>query len=236
MSNVKQGLAALRAHQEEQKAKEEARNRPKADWFSSVFPKKLGDSATVRFLQELDADAPGYNAERGLAVIAVEHQAPGEQGFRRRALCTIVTEGQCYACERHKQDYKAGWKQRTNFYVNVLVEVDGEKKVYILSRNANANFTDAIIQEAVDEGGITDANYRLTKTGTGTQTNWLVKRLKGDPMEDAGVEVYDLNEVALRAIPYENQAEYYGAVFSDAGSSDEGGAPASSSTTVDEEW
>jgi hypothetical protein len=238
MSNVKKGLAALKQHQEEQKAKEEARNRPKADWFSSVFPKKLGDEVVVRFLQELDPEARGYSDERGLGFIAVEHQAPGPEGYKRRALCTADSEGQCYACERHNLDYKEGWRQRQNLYINVLVKVDGESKVFVLSRNANSSFAEQLIQEAVDEGSITDANYRITKTGSGTQTNWLLKRLKGDPMDDGGAEVFNLDETALREVPYEKQADYYGAVYNGGGSS--GGdseATASASTgNVDEEW
>lgn len=236
MSNVKKGLAALKAHQEEQKAKQEAANRPKAEWFSSVFPKKLGDEVVVRFLQELDPEARNYSDERGLGFIAVEHQAPGPEGYKRRALCTADAEGQCYACERHNLDYKEGWRQRQNLYINVLVTVDGESKVFVLSRNANSSFAEQLIQEAVDEGSITDANYRITKTGSGTQTNWLLKRLKGDPMDDSGAEVYNLDETALRDITYDKQADYYGAVYSGAGAAGSDEAPASSSANADEEW
>jgi hypothetical protein len=234
MNNIKKGLAALKQHQEEQKAKAEAANRPKADWFSSFFgsPKKpLGEEAVVRFLQELDPTAENYDESRGVGFIAVEHQAPGPEGYKRRGLCTCESEDGCYACERHAQNYQEGWRQRQNFYINVLVEVGGEKKVCVLSRNANNPFVDSLIQETVDEGSITNANYRITKTGSGTQTNWLLKRLKGDPIDDTGVEVHDLSETAVRDIPYAEQAAYYGAVYSGTTTteSDESGA-------VDEEW
>jgi len=221
--NVKKGLSALRAHQEEQKAKEEARNRPKAEWFSSVFPKR-GDERVIRFLQELDPVSPNFNETRGLGTLAVEHQAPGKEGYKRRALCT-ADEGSCYACERHTQNYTEGWRQRTNLYINVLTEVDGELKVFVLSRNANSAFADQLIQEAVDEGSITDANYRITKTGTGTKTNWLLKRLKGDPLDDTDVEVYDLEETAIRDVSYDKQAEYYGSVYGDTAAAEGDDAP-----------
>lgn len=231
--SVKKGLAALKQHQQEQKEKAEARERPKADWFSSVFP-KTGDERVVRFLQELDADGEGYDESRGLGFIAVEHQAPGPEGYKRRALCTLDAEGQCYACERHAANYKEGWRQRQNLYINVLTEVNGEKKVFVLARNANSTFAESLIQEAVDEGSITNANYRITKTGSGTTTNWLLKRLKGDPMDDSGVEVFNLEETALRDVAYDKQAEYYGSVYSDTGAP--ATANASASASPDEEW
>lgn len=229
--SVKKGLAALRKHQEEQKAKAEAANRPKAEWFK--WPKNV-DTATVRFLQELDQDADNFNEDRGVGFLAVEHQAPGPEGYKRRGLCTIDSEGQCYACERHSQDYKEGWRQRTNLYINALVDFgDGDKKVVVLTRNANSSFTDSLIQEAVDEGSITDANYRITKTGSGTTTNWLLKRLKDTPFDDSKVELHDLDETAIRAIPYEKQADYYGAVYSGVTESD---TASDAAAPVDEEW
>lgn len=233
MSNVKKGLAALRQYQEEQKAKEEARNRPKADWFK--WPKGV-TVATVRFLQELDPDATNYDEKRDLALLAVEHQAPGNEGWKRRALCTLDSEGQCYACERHAQNPQEGWKQKTNLYINALVDFGNgeEPKVLVIQRNANSTFTQALIEEAVDEGSITDANYKITKTGEGTKTQWLLKRLKGEPMNDAAVEVFNLNETALRDVPYEKQADYYGAVYG--GTESDEDAPSTSSAPADDEW
>lgn len=239
MSNLKKGLAAIKAYQEEQKAKAEAANRPKAAWFSSVFPKELGDTVEVLFLQELDEDSENFNAERGQGIIAVEHTAPGPDGYKRRGLCTLESDGQCYACERHSarvEADKGGWRQRQNLYINVAVKVKGEVKVFVLSRNANSSFTDSLVQEAVDEGSITNAMYRITKTGSGTQTNWLLKRLpKAELLDVSGVECFDLEETAIRSIDYDKQAEYYGAVYGGgATASDEGSA--SSSAPADEEW
>lgn len=207
------GLAAIRKYKEEQDAKREAANRPKADWFA--WPKKV-NTATVRFLQEFDASASGHKDDRGLAIIAVEHQAPGPEGYKRRALCTLESEGHCFACERHSANYKEGWRQRTNLYINALVQFEGEDepKVLVISRNFNSSFAQALIEEAVDEGSVTDANFKITKTGEGTTTQWLLKRLKGDPFDDTDVEVFDLNLSAVREVPYEKQPEYYGAVYS----------------------
>ncbi len=232
MSELK-GLAAIKKYQEEQKAKAEAANRPKADWLSSVFPKETGDTITVSFMQELDKDAAGYTEEAGVGFIQVEHQAPGPKGFTRRANCSHEEEGSCYACERHSQDYKEGWRQRVNLYINVLLN----GKPYVLSRNANSAFVQALIEEAVEEGTITNNEFRITKVGQDTTTQWLLKRLKTDALHPDGVKPFNLEETAVRAIPYDKQAEYYGAVYS----GPEGSAAVeetkdSGSSSVDAEW
>lgn len=217
------GLAAIKKFKEEQAAKAAERERPKAEWLSSVFPKKTGDVLEGRFLQELDVDMENYDESRGVGFIAVEHQAPGPDGYKRRAKCTI-DDGECYACERHKADYKAGWKQRQNLYINFLAVVDGEPKVFILSRNANSTFAESLIQEAIDEGSITNSMYRITKTGSGTQTQWLLKRLpKAELLDDSKVEVFDLNASAVREVEYAKQPEYYGAVYSEGNTEDNAG-------------
>lgn len=233
MAKTIKGLASIKANQEAQRERAEAGNRPKADWFK--FPKKV-ESITVRFLQELDPEMDNYREDRGVGFIATEHNAPGDKGWQRRALCTI-DDGECYACERHKQNYKEGWRQKQNLYINVLADIGDGLKVYVLTRNANSGFSQSLIQEAVDEGSITDANYRITKTGEGTTTQWLLKRLKDEPFDDSKVEVFDLDAAAVREVEYEKQSEYYGAVYQ------EDSAPASSgpskpavAAAADDEW
>jgi hypothetical protein len=238
MTEAVKGLQAIRAMQEEDKRKAAERDRPKAEWFK--WPDKSTSTATVRFLQELDESADNYSESRGLGFIQVEHQAPGPDGFKRRANCTAESEGQCYACERHAMRIEAdqgGWRQRKNLYINALVSFGGEApKVMVMSRNANATFTNQLIEEAVDENTITAKNYKVTKTGEGTTTQWLLKALKDEPFSDSSVEVFDLAETAVRAIPYEKQAEYYGAVYG-GGELATAGAPASGgSTDTSAEW
>jgi hypothetical protein len=147
-------------------------------------------------------------------------------------------EGACYACERHAQDYKEGWRQRQNLYINALVQFEGETepKVVVISRNANSSFVQALIEEAVDENTITDKNYKVTRVGEGTTTQWLLKGLKGSPFDDSKVEVFDLDETAIRDISYDKQAEYYGAVYQSATA--EGGVPEQGKAPVpaDAEW
>ena len=231
---ITKGLASIKRQQAEQRERAEASNRPKADWFK--WPKGV-NVATVRFLQELDAEMEGYREDRGVGFIATEHQAPGNDGWKRRALCTI-DDGECYACERHKQDYKAGWRQRQNLYINALVQFgNDDPRVMIIQRNANSTFTQALIEEYEDEPSITSANYRITRTGEGTQTQWLLKRLKGEPFNDGSAEVFDLEQSAIRNVEYEKQPEYFAAVLNEdvpTVSTTKSAAP--SAAVADDEW
>lgn len=207
-----QGIKALKAKQAEEAEKAAARNRPRANWFTKPFPKETGNPVKVQFLQELDAEDPGYDEKKGLATAVVEHQAPGGQGYKRRATCTIDTEGRCYACEKHQQNYQEGWRQRTNFYVNVSIE--GQEGAFVLSRNFNSSFVEDLIQEQEDEGSIVNAVYRIKKSGEGPQTKWTLKRLKDeDPWDVSGIEPWNIQETVVHDIPYEEQEKFYGAVY-----------------------
>jgi len=236
MAEAIKGLAAIRKHQQEQKEKAEAMNRPKADWFK--WPDKHTNVAVVRFLQELDESAEGYQEKDGLGFIQVEHQAPGPDGYKRRANCTLETEGQCYACERHSQDRTLGWRQRQNLYINALVAFGTEKPVKVLiQRNANSSFVQALIEEAVDEGSITNHNFKVTRVGEGTTTQWLLKRMSKDTaFDNTGVEVFDLDETAVRKIDYDKQAEYYGAVYKEESVMGSGSDSTRSESSTDAEW
>ena len=238
MANTIKGLASIKANQKAQQERAENANRPKAEWFK--FPKGV-TSVEVRFLQELDEDMQNYREDRGVGFIAVEHNAPGNDGWKRRGLCTSDGEDSpCYACARHREDYKAGWRQKQNLYINVLVKTgDNEYKTMILTRNANSGFAQALIEEAVDESTITAVNYRITKTGEGTTTQWLLKPLKTEPFDDSNAEVFDLDKTAVREVEYDKHAAYYGEVFDDGSAS--AAAPSSaqaapSAASQDDEW
>lgn len=235
-------LEALRAYKAEQKRKAEEREKPKANWFmwteDGVKGSKRIDSVIARLLNEWAKDSPQY-AKYGPPLIKNEHQAPGEKGYQRRALCTKELEGQCYACERHAlklPEDEGGWRLRTNFYINALVQYPGldEPKVVIMSRNANASFVDDLLVELEDEGDISGANYRVRVTGEKNTTKWGLKRQSGEPFDLEGVEAYDLEATAVRHVAYEDQAEYYGAVYGNVGAPEQ--RKDESKTSVDADW
>lgn len=234
------GLAGLRAKQQEQAEKEAARNRPKAEYFSWKENSKATnpDAILVQFLQELDPSANGYDEEKGLAVAAVEHEAPGPKGYLARALCTIDSEGQCYACERKKADYQEGWKTKTNLYINALVDYNGkgDPKPVVISRNFNQSFAQQLMDVAVEDGSITDTVFKITRHGSGTQTVWVLSATK-QTLWNTDVEVHDLKETVLRDISYDKQPEYFGRVW-DGGETAPGGddAPVANAASDDAEW
>lgn len=218
MESVITGLAGLRAKQQEQAEKEAARNRPKAEYFNWKNNNKATnpDVVLVQFLQELDSSAKGYNEERGLAVAAVEHEAPGPKGFMARALCTMDSEGQCYACERKRADYQEGWKTKTNLYINALVDYNGkgDPTVVVIGRNFNQSFAQQLVNIAEEEGTITDTVFKITKYGSGTQLVWTLESTKKPLFDDSEAEVFDLKESVLRDVSYERQPDYFGRVWS----------------------
>lgn len=226
-----EGLAGIKKYKEQVKAKEEARNRPKAEYLSSIYPGNaknksgLGDVVVGQFTQELDKGSANYDPEKGIGLLLTEHEPPGRDGFKRRADCTdpeAEDADDCYACTVKKTDFvkdapEGNWKTKTNLYINFAVLVDGEPKVFVLSRNASSGFFDQILQEIEDEGSLLTTSYRITKSGSGTTTTWTLKAVKDEMFDTSGLENFDLKETVQRAIPLDEQAAYYGAVYSGRG-------------------
>lgn len=243
-----EGLAGILKYKADQAAKEEARNRPKAEYLSSVFPKETGNEIVGQFVQELDKGHEGYDPEKGLGLLLTEHEPPGRDGFKRRANCTDPEAediDNCYACQRKKLEWvkdapEGNWKTKTNLYINFATLIDGKPKVFVLSRNANSGFFDQIFQEIKDEGSLMTTSYRITKSGTGTTTNWALKGVKDEMFDISDLEVFDIKETVERNIPLDQQPEYYGAVWSgrnNAASSESSSVgKASAAASGDDEW
>jgi len=189
----------------------------KGRWLSL----KDGQSLKIRFMQELDADSKNYIEKAGLAFIAVEHTNPKD--YKRKALCTIEDQGRCFGCEQHRRDPKAGWKGRSRFYANVLVD-DGQEEPYvaIFSQGAGPkSATPEIINYAGETGSISNLNWKLKRTGTATDTNYSIIPL---PTADAVAidldkyELFDLEKTAVRDVPYADQEGFYFGITSDSSS------------------
>lgn len=132
---------------QERKAAEEARReeaaKPRVQRFAL---EKDGDSAVVRFAQEMDADAKGYDPKAGMGVVHIFHVNGDDpkNGFKNSARCTTESQGSCYACERVQAydvewENRKGWKQKEKFVINIIAgeprevveKVNGkEKKKY----------------------------------------------------------------------------------------------------------
>ena len=87
-----------------------------------------GQSAKIRFVEELDSDSAHYNESRGLAAVIMEHTNPKD--YKRKASCTQESLGRCFGCEMARKEPKSGWRARMRFYCNVLVD-DGLEEPYV---------------------------------------------------------------------------------------------------------
>lgn len=151
------GLAGIREQQAKQPQNEDFADRPKAEWVSL----KDGESVKVTPLQEIDEGSPNYNADMGLAIFSLQHSNP--DNWKKNAECT-VDEGDCYGCAQ-------GWRQKTVFYINVLVEEKGRKPyVGILSRGlGKGSVAQSLLNMAADEdynNSITDKTFKFARTGS----------------------------------------------------------------------
>ena len=216
------GLSALNAQLDKPSASSDGQ---KGRWLKVDD----GQSVKIRFLQELDPDSPNFDNRAGVGFIAVEHTNPKD--YRRKALCSADDQGRCFGCEMHRKDMKAGWKGRSRLYINVLVD-DGKEEPYvaILSQGSGPkSATPEIIQYAGETGSISNVLWRLKRTGEKTETNYSIIPLPSTDKVDVGnYELYDLEKIAVRDVPYAEQENFYFGVTSD--SSEE------SSTSSSVEW
>jgi hypothetical protein len=204
-----------------------------------------GKSVQIYFLQELDRSSPRYSEKNGLAVAAGEHVLPGPgDNYRTKAVCSMKEEDACYGCEQYRLDYtnpdlttkqeKGRWRAKSRLYINVLVKPsDGsEPYVAVMSQGfGDKAVGNDIISAATTNGAITDRSWTLKRKGLGRDTSWdLTPSFKEDPdFDPEAYEVYDLKRVAVREVPYAEQADFFNRVGYESTSN----AP-SSPTTV--EW
>ena len=128
-----------------------------------------GESATIRFLQELDSSGTNYSEDRGLAVGIYEHINPKD--FSQSFLCTKEATGKCLGCEKQPIDKK--WRPRGRLLVNVLLRGGrGEdNKVKILATSiTNKGLTPQLVEFAEEYKTLCDRDYKMKRTGEGFDT------------------------------------------------------------------
>ena len=202
---IVRGLKNINAHVDAEEAKfSGSGDSTPTKWF------KINDKQAVKvlFLQELDPDSENYSSKNDLGFLAVEHVNP--KNWRRKAVCSIDEEGVCFGCEQHKKDWKAGWKQKTRLYINVLVDNGtDEPYVAVLSQgNGPKSITPTLIEYAGD-GSITDKWFKIKRTGAGaTDTSYMLLPSTASDKNVEDYELFDLEKV-LRQIPYAEQEAHY---------------------------
>ena len=222
-------VRGLNALTEQMESKTQTNDSQKGRWLQL----KDGQSVKIRFMQEIDPDSKSYLEKAGLAFIAVEHTNPKD--YKRKALCTIEDQGRCFGCEQYRRDPKSGWKGRSRFYSNVLVD-DGENEPYIAIFSQGAgpkSATPEIIQYAGETGSISNLTWKLKRTGTATDTNYSIIPLptaETGPIDLDKHELFDLEKTAVRDVKYEEQEGFYLGIVSEGTSSQ---AVISTSSSVD---
>jgi hypothetical protein len=179
---------------------------PKVRWVKLAD----GQSAKIRFLEELDQDSAHFTEERGLAVVISEHTNPKD--YKRKATCTMESLGRCFGCEMARKEPKSGWRARLRFYCNVLVE-DGLEDAYVavwsqgISKQSAFN---TIKEYAMETGSISNLVWKLKRNGQGTETNYTLIPTKPDsePFDWASYEAFNLEKV-VRDFPYAEQEAFY---------------------------
>jgi len=169
-----------------------------------------GQSAKIRFIEELDTDSATYNESRGLSVVIAEHTNPKD--YKRKAACTIESEGRCYGCEMARKEPKSGWRARLRWYGNVLIE-DGLEPTYVavwsqgISKQSAFN---TIREYALETGSISNLEWKIKRNGQGTETSYTLLPTKPDtePFKWDGIEPFNLEKV-VREVPYAEQENFF---------------------------
>jgi hypothetical protein len=202
MSVVK-GLANINALVDKPKYDSD---KPRVRWLKLAD----GQAVKVRFIEELDEDSPNYNADRGLSLVVKEHTNPKD--YRRKAVDTMESEGRDWAEEMHRKDPKAGWRGRLRFYCNVLID-DGIEDPYVAIWSMGVSKQSAfntIREYAVETGSISNVQWKLKRSGSGTDTSYTLipSAPDSEPYDWSKVEPYNI-DLALNNVPYAEQEAYY---------------------------
>jgi hypothetical protein len=218
---LKKGLKQIR----EQAERSGGQDFEKVNWLQL----KDGDTVRIRFAQELDEDSKFYDEAQGLGFVASEVVDP--DNFRKKCLSTLEDEGRCFGLEMHKrlqgtEGYNGGWKPRYRLYINVLVTDGGEKKVALLSQGLGPKSISPSLLDAAEEyGSITNREWKISRKGSGAQnTSYTLTPLDRDDekFDFSEYTLYDLEKVAVRHVPYEDQAEFFGYAEATDSDSDDG--------------
>ena len=169
-----------------------------------------GQSAKIRFANELDEDSPNFDEGRNLAIVVREHQNPKD--YKRKAVCMMEEEGRDWAEEMHRKDPKAGWGGRNRFYINVLVD-DGMEEPYIAVWSQGLGKQSAVhtlLEYTSETGSISNLTWKIKRQGTGTDTTYVL--LPGapdtEPFDWSPYELFALEGV-VRKVPYAEQEAFY---------------------------
>ena len=147
-------------------------NGPKTRWVKL----EDGQSAKIRFVNELSEDSPNFDIARDVAIVVSEHSNPKD--YRKKLVCTQESEGRCFGCEMARKETKESrgtgpsWRAKYRFYINVLVD-DGLETPYVAVWSQGVGKQSAfntLKEYAIDTGSISNRSWRMKRQGRGTDT------------------------------------------------------------------
>lgn len=188
---------------------------------------KSGDKRKIRFLQELDPSAKGYNPEYGAGLVVSELEHP--KHFWLKVVDTTEEEGECWAADQ-------GWKSKLNLYINVLDVESGE--VFYISRSVLGGLGADIIESAGERGRLTDSVWSLKKSGEGLTTKYGLTMVD---ISDAPIDVdpgalIDFRESVLNEVPSDEQEKFVKEIEERLAKRDSDAGKASDDDDEDDVW
>ena len=185
----------------------------KEDGGDAKWPKRLfiksGDSIKLRFLQEISQDASNFNIERGSVEKFRVHIHP--LNFKKSCLCTMASDGSCWACDQVVLD--KAWRAFDRYLVNVGFLTDGgEWEVAVLELKPTKNSILSTLIEAAEEfdNTIVKHTWKYSRSGAGLDTNYSIIPLKeeAEPSMLKDAELWDLSLV-YRSVPSVDQKVFF---------------------------
>lgn len=151
----------------------EQKDRKKINWFS-ISP---GKTKTVRFLQEIDYEADGYNEDADVGALVLIHNPPGKDGFKYKYL---VPDDLLSEVDE--------WQPKQRLYINLLH--DGEVHLWDASKRTARQ----ILEMSSEYGSLTDRPFKITRHGGGTDTQYILMAKD----KDGGVDVTEYLDDIVR--------------------------------------
>lgn len=173
---------------------------------------KLADGELINFriMGEFDETSPEYDPERGLCIVKKVHQSG--YNWKKKAECTMATEGKCVACEQFNTpapwEERREWQAKTQLYLNVLV--DGQVFVWNPSKTVTKNLIDIIGMN--DAESVSNRVFFMKRSGSGVSDTTYTLGQKGvpdtEPFDYSPYSAVDLEKVVAQ-VPYDQQAAHF---------------------------
>lgn len=127
---------------------------------TQYFKLSDGETATVRFLQELDPESEHHNEEAGLATLATIVSPPGPEGWKFK-----------YVVPEELLSEVSDWDFKTRLLINMLVDTDEGEQVQMW--DASKQVARQLLEFNNEDGSITDKLFKVKRSGASTDTTYI---------------------------------------------------------------